>query len=278
MTDFLSTFTSCEPIDNGGSGDEKYCLTAKNGEKFFLRTGVFDADSTAYAASKRAETLGILMPKTIEFGLYDNDARYYWIQTWLDGKSLLDVLPTLPKSEQYEIGRKAGEILSIIHSLPAEDGAEKWSIWFGEIINLVISEIRKTQGTNEMTQKIITFVENRLEILDKRPQTFCHGDWGIGNLILTSKGEIAATDFGSLYYRNYGDPWAEVESYWVTGSTPAYLKGEMSAYFRDDIPCEFNEVQLFYDAYDSLRVLLLEPELTKNVEKWYSLFKNKITQ
>jgi aminoglycoside phosphotransferase (APT) family kinase protein len=158
--------------------------------------------------------------------------------------------------------------------LPAENGAEKWSVWFGGIITYIIGEIRKAKDISGMTRKIIAFVETRTELLAMRPQTFCHGDWGVGNLILTSKGEIAATDFGSLYNRNYGDPWAEVESHCVTGSTPAYLKGEMSAYFRDDIPDEFNEIRLLYDSYDSLRILLLAPEFTERVEEWYSTTQN----
>jgi len=111
------SFALIEPILEGRSGEDKYCVTTDKGEKYFLRVGVCKNSLNNYKMHLRAENLNIAIAKTIGFGLFPDKKHYYWLLTWLEGTSAYNVLPKLDTAGQYELGVKSGRLLRTIQLL-----------------------------------------------------------------------------------------------------------------------------------------------------------------
>ena len=67
------------------------------------------------------QELGINMSLPIDFGTCNNEKNVYMLLTWVEGKDLEEILPTLTENEQYQLGREAGKILKKIHSIVVEE-------------------------------------------------------------------------------------------------------------------------------------------------------------
>ncbi|WP_243684630.1 phosphotransferase [Methanosarcina barkeri] len=72
-----------------------------------------------FEAIKRLDNLDILISRPINFGICNNGRSIYSLLTWITGKDAEHILPELNSKEQYRLGVKAGEILRIIHQVPA---------------------------------------------------------------------------------------------------------------------------------------------------------------
>ena len=79
---------------------------------------------SSFKMLKHVSEMGVPMCVPLEFGTCNG--RLYTLHSWVDGKDLAIVLPTLAKSEQYALGLKAGEILKKMHTIPAPKTQEEW--------------------------------------------------------------------------------------------------------------------------------------------------------
>ena len=264
-------FIMIEPIMNGDSGEDKYCVTTKKRERLFLRVGICKNSYENHAKHIRAETLDITIAQTINFGLFSNKHYYYWLLTWLDGTSAYDILPTLDIYGQYNVGVKSGKLLRKIHSLSVQEKMEKQYDWLNKEFIYFYGERDKKYGNrSNLYMKITEYIENNKSLLHARPQVFMHGDFGLSNLIITPDGEVAPTDF-SYNLRSYGDPCSEIANFCERGATTPYMSGQINGYFNGEIPNDFWETYLFFEAYMAL--IILSTRENKNwvefLETWY---------
>ena len=249
------SFESIEPIPEGVSGEDKYCVTAAGGEKYFLRVGVCANSLRNHEMHLRGETLDITIAKTISFGLFPDKKHYYWLLTWLEGASAYDVLPALDTAGQFDLGVKSGGLLRKIHSLPVEEEMEDLYDWLDKNFTYFYNERRRRYKNRPgLYDKIAAYIEGNKNILHMRPQVFMHGDFGLSNLIVTPGGEVAPTDF-SYNFRTYGDPCAEISNFCERGATTAYMSGQINGYFESGIPGDFWRAYLFFEAYMALIIL-----------------------
>ena len=112
------TIVKKEPILKGWSGDKKFYIETSCGERLLLRVSEiskYDRRKSEYDMMERVAALGVPMCKPIEFGICDDGV--YFIQSWVDGKDLEDILPALSDTEQYLLGFKSGEILRRMHNI-----------------------------------------------------------------------------------------------------------------------------------------------------------------
>ena len=124
MTDMkiYDTIAKKEFIDKGWSEDKKYRITTAGETKYLLRISPierFEARKNLFEMLERIAALGVPMCEPIEFGTCAEGV--YFIQSWIDGEELGDILPTLPKTEQYLLGFKSGEILRKIHNISVSE-------------------------------------------------------------------------------------------------------------------------------------------------------------
>lgn len=231
-------FTKSEPLEKGWSVDKKYCVTGKDGKKYLLRISPieqYDRKKAMFEMTKWVAALGVPMCVPVEFGV--NDEGVYVIQSWIEGVDAEEVIPDLTLREQYAYGLEAGRILKVIHSIPAPPGIEDWESRFGRKIDRKVKAYLdcpvKFEGARFMEDYIN---RNRHTLLKDRPQCYQHGDYHIGNMMI-SGGKLYIIDFDR---DDFGDPWEEFNRIvWCAQKSPAFASGMVDGYFDGNVPYRF---------------------------------------
>ena len=119
-----------EPINKGWSNDQKYYIRSTDGRELLLRISdisQYENKKKDFEAIKRLDNLDILISRPINFGICNNGQSVYSLLTWITGKDAEHILPELNSKDQYRLGVKAGEILRIIHQVPAAKNQISWA-------------------------------------------------------------------------------------------------------------------------------------------------------
>lgn len=243
--------TSKEPILKGWSDDRKYRVTDENGEPFLLRVSDLSQRDTKIAEfemMQRVASLGIPMCEPVEFGTCDEGV--YSIQTWIDGRDAEDVLPLLSEREQYRYGIEAGRILRRIHSIPAPDSQEDWAVRFNRKIDKKIRNYEACPIKYPNGQAFIDYIDANRHLLNGRPQTYQHGDYHIGNMMIDRAGKLYIVDFNR---NDFGDPWEEFNRIvWCAQKSAFFASGMVDGYFDFDVPAGFWKLLALYIASNTL--------------------------
>ncbi len=108
------TFATIKKINKGWSKDEKYYVETDDGNRLLLRisdASMVDEKKHEAMMMNQFSRLGLPVAHVIDYGLCGNGSQVYVLMTWREGEDAADVLPTLPKKQQYELGVQSGEIL-----------------------------------------------------------------------------------------------------------------------------------------------------------------------
>jgi len=222
------------------------------------------------------------MSRPVGFGLCDHNKSVYQL---LDGEDVESVLPTITKTEQYSIGLKAGKLLRKIHSIPAPESTEKWDINFDRMLRGELEAYHSRKELHsELSDMIINYLKENRDILGVRPQTFIHGDYNPGNIIIMPNGELGVIDFSS----SYGDPyWDIFKVSWRPALFPYFYSGQIRGYFNCNPTLEFWNAYTYYFAFGAL-IALAGPQwagfhnleegksVTQNILAWSDNLKNPI--
>ncbi len=243
-------FSSRVFIPKGWSEDKKYQVTTDDGSQYLLRVspaGRYERVKATFEAMERVAALSVPMSRPVDFGLCEEGA--YTLQTWIDGTDAEETVPFLPEREQYELGKKSGEILRKIHSIPASTNQEDWYTRFNRKADRKIQMYRDCPIQIRGGEAFIQYIEENRELLRNRPQSFQHGDYHIGNMMLQN-GELYIIDFDRF---DYGDPWEEFNRIvWCGQKSPPFAAGQLQGYFGGEPPFEFFKLLCFYIASNTL--------------------------
>lgn len=246
-------FVAKEPIDRGWSCDKKYCVTAEDGTKYLLRVtpeGKSASREDMFRMQNKVASLGVPMCRPVEFGRCEEGV--YILQTWIDGDDAEQAVPLLADSQQYALGLEAGRILKQIHSIPAPEGQPDWEERFNAKADKKIRMYQECPLKYEGGQAFIDYINANRELLKNRPQTFQHGDYHIGNMML-DKGKIVIIDFDRF---DFGDPWEEFNRIvWCAQASPLFASGMINGYFDGDVPLEFWKLLALYISSNTLSSL-----------------------
>lgn len=238
------SFISKEPINKGWSCDKKYCVTADDGVKYLLRVTPEEKSSNRadmFRMQQQVAALGVSMCKPVEFGKCDEGV--YTVQTWVDGKDAEEIIPYLADSEQYAFGLEAGRILKVIHSIPAPENHPDWEPRFNAKMDRKIKMYKECPIKFDGAEDIIAYIESNRHLLANRPQTFQHGDYHIGNMMI-EKNKIVIIDFDRY---DFGDPWEEFNRIvWCAQASPIFASGIINGYFDNEVPLEFWKLLALY--------------------------------
>ena len=95
----------------------------------------------------------------------------------------------------------------------------------------------KTEGIPfEGSDRILDFIEENKHLMKSRPLCHHHGDYHTGNLIVND-GKLWVIDWHTMDFDSIGDPWYEFNR--LDTKYPEFAKGQIDAYFDDDVPDEF---------------------------------------
>lgn len=277
-----------EPINKGWSNDQKYYILTADGRELLLRVSdisQYENKKQDFEAIKQLNNLEILISHPVDFGICNNGQSVYSLLTWTKGEDAETVLPKLSSKEQYQLGIKAGEILRIMHQVPAAKNQTSWSERFNHKINRNITDYEACGIHLEGADKIIEYIEHNRYLLDNRPQCFQHGDYHAGNMIITKSRELGIIDFNRL---DYGDPWEEFNRItWCADISAVFASGRINGYFDHDVPALFFRLMALYIAsnqlssipwaikfgHEEVNTMLRQAE---NVLKWYDGFETCI--
>ena len=243
------------PIDKGWSEDQKYCAVTADGSKYLLRVSSIDRlerKRREYEKMCEVAALGIPMCLPVEFGTCEEGA--YSIQSWINGEDAEELVVSMAEEKQYRYGLDAGRILAKIHTVPAPVDALSWETRFNGKIDRKIAmyencELKYESGSDAFLNYL---AENR-HLLSGRPQSYQHGDYHIGNMMIDQDGVLTIIDFDR---DDFGDPWEEFNRIvWCAQAAPAFASGMVDGYFGGEVPMEFWKLLALYICSNTLSSL-----------------------
>ena len=278
-------FVIKEPIEKGWSGDKKYCALTSDGTKYLLRITPENKSARCADIFRLQQTvaeLGVPMCRPIEIG--ECDEGVYTVQSWIDGKDAEEVIEGLSENEQYNYGLDAGRILKTIHAVPAPTDVLDWEARFNAKIDRKIKMYSECPIKYENGEAFIDYINQNRHLLKNRPQTFQHGDYHIGNMMI-EKGKLIIIDFDRY---DFGDPWEEFNRIvWCAQAAPYFASGMVDGYFDGNVPEEFWKLLALYISSNTLSsvswaIPFGQDEINtminqaKDVLFWYDGMKNSI--
>ena len=242
-------------IDKGWSGDQKYCATTKDGQKYLLRISSIDRlerKRREYEKMGEVARLGIPMCLPVEFGTCEEGA--YSIQSWIDGEDAEGMVMSMDESEQYRYGLDAGQILAKIHTIPAPADAMDWETRFNAKIDRKIAMYENCELKYESGgDAFLNYIAQNRHLLRGRHQSYQHGDYHIGNMMIDCNGVLTIIDFDR---DDFGDPWEEFNRIvWCVQAAPAFASGMIDGYFSGKVPMEFWQLLALYICSNTLSSL-----------------------
>lgn len=249
----LKDFISIEKIELGWSSDEKFILTSKDGKHYLLRLSnikYFDLKEKEFEVIKFFSKLGFLMSMPIAFGKTKDFMQCYMILTYIEGKTLEDVLPSLSTDIQYNLGIKAGRILKKIHSMDVPELFKQHK----NIKEKKLKQLHLYETSNNrmpLDEDVISFIKANIDLIGRNKHSFQHGDFHPGNLILTNDMNLGVIDFNRW---DVEDPYEEFYkvTYFSANVSPYFAKGQIDGYFDHQVPLEFWQSLAVYSAHVTL--------------------------
>ena len=250
----LDRIVSKEPICKGWSGDKKYHIQDEQEHSYLLRISPLEKHEKRLTQFRRMEqvaALGIPMCLPLEFGTCEEGV--YAIHSWIDGRDAEEVIPTLVPDMQYAYGQDAGSILKKMHTLPAAADAEPWSLRFNRKIDRKIAAYENCSLKYDGGEAFLAHIARSRHLLSDRPQTYQHGDYHIGNMMLDRNGLLTVIDFDR---DDCGDPWEEFNRIvWCAQKAPRFAAGMVDGYFDGCVPAEFWDLLALYICSNTLSSL-----------------------
>ena len=275
-----------EPL-KGGS-ERKFYVETTCGERRLVRIGVVgDYGYEHYGIANGNQTFahiaktGLPVTQMLRYGYCGGGALYYQFCTWLDGECPVRFIHHLSPAEQYALGVQVGETARLLHTLPALPSPHKrnrenpWCVWWKEDLLWRIKEYESKPGITRVHEMFIKYLQDNIDLVDGRPQTFIHGDWNTGNYIFMPDGKIGIIDTGATG----GDPWMEFRYSNGINDGPYFDSGQINGYFGGNPPAEYFPLLLLYTADSALywnwegldeQMLAMYDEMRNPVPSWYS--------
>lgn len=242
------------PIHKGWSADQKYCAETGDGKTYLLRISSMDRmerKRREYENMTEVAQLGIPTCRPVEFGICAEGV--YTIQEWIDGVDAESAVMSMDADRQYRYGWDAGQILRKIHTIPAPADAPSWESRFNAKIDRKIAMYEACELKYDGGEAFLTYLAQNRHLLQNRPQSYQHGDYHIGNMMLDRAGTLIIIDFDR---DDFGDPWEEFNRIvWCAQAAPAFASGMVDGYFDGDIPMEFWRILALYICSNSLSSL-----------------------
>jgi len=247
-------YTEKIPVSKGWSEDKKYRITGEDGCFYLYRVSdITQANQKRMEFEKMQEIskMGIPMCHPVEFGV--NEEGVYSIQTWIDGVDAEEVIGRYSPNRQYAYGVDAGQHLRKIHTIPAPPDQECWDSRFNRKIDRKIQKYTECPLKYDNDAAFLRCIEENRHLLKNCPQTFQHGDYHIGNMMIDRCGILTVIDFNRW---DYGDPWEEFNRIvWCAQKSPEFASGMVDGYFNGSIPDEFWRLLALYISSNTLSSL-----------------------
>ncbi|MFW9805130.1 MAG: phosphotransferase family protein [Candidatus Thorarchaeota archaeon] len=254
----FSEWTDITPIAKGWSEETKFRVRTPSGGYHLVRisdTRDFDQKKEQFHAMKELSLTHLNISHPVDFGLASSGDFVYSIYTWVEGDDAELEIPKLSPMKQYEYGRKAGAMLREIHKNPAPPETPPWARTFRQKLEHFTRLYHEMGVDLDYGHEVLNFLSENMHLLNNRPQSLQHGDFHLGNMVLTKQvnsdsKELGLIDFNRL---SYGDPWEEFERcYFTIQKSVPFMNGQIHDYFDDDVPDLFLKLLAYYTGYSCI--------------------------
>lgn len=226
-------------VNKGWSGDKKYTITTSSGEKQLLRISnisLYESRKKQFELLQQVEKLNVNASRPISFGKL-NDNEIYMVLSWLEGEDAEIAVARLSDEEAYKLGVEAGEILNKLHKLMVDKSEEmSWGEKFTNKMKRKYKALEESKVEVPKKEIIIDYMNKNMHLTENREQTFTHGDYHLGNLIVNN-GRIGVIDFDK---NKISDPYDDFKSFvWNALISEYFATGMINGYFDNNIPEDF---------------------------------------
>ncbi|MDF2557175.1 MAG: aph [Bacillales bacterium] len=236
-------------ITHGWSKDRKYKVRVDSGETFLLRISSESEKERKlfeYESMRCLSNLNGNISKPIAFGNLSSTNEIYTLLTWINGEDAVKVMTNLTETEQYHLGFKAGQILKKIHSIGKRELTTSWSEFYNSKLDQSIENYKNCAYRFNHDEIVLDFIEGHRQLLEGRPITIQHGDFHLGNMVISDDNELGIIDFNRL---DYGDPWEEFDRMiWTYKISRHFATGQINGYFSNEPPEKFFQLMALYSA------------------------------
>lgn len=253
-------------VNEGWSSDLKFYIEDYEGNKLLLRVNDisnYDNKIKEFKFIKKCNVLDFSMSQALEIGICNNNSNVYMILTWVEGFPLNNVIGNLNKNEQYKLGMQAGKILNEIHSLELNPSDNL--ICYSKK-NKILDDLFTYENSMNRVKGdkfAINFVKNNIKKINSADTVCRHGDYHVGNLVLTPLNTIGVIDFNRCGYGDRYEEFQRVQSFNVEASIPFSI-GQIHGYFDGNPPLDFWNVLAVYVAYNSLGSIIWAEKFGQN--------------
>ena len=239
-----------EPVDKGWSGDQKYHIWTTDGE-YLLRVSPVEKATRREGEFRRMEAvsaLGVPMCDPLEFSIQEEGVCA--IFRWIDGQDAEESIPTMSEEAQYRYGLDAGRILKKIHAIPAPADVHDWEEYFNRKIDRKLDAYLACPLRYDGGEHFVRYLAENRHLLKNRPQSYQHGDYHVGNMMIDSRGILTVIDFDR---DDWGDPWEEFNRIvWCAQLSPRFASGMVDGYFGGSVPEYFWRLLALYASSNAL--------------------------
>lgn len=196
---------------------------------------------------KKVHAAGVPIPEPIRMNVTEEVQSFF---RWCDGEDAEGIVPTLPKVQQYQFGWQSGAYLRQIHAFPAPATVVPWEEKFSRKIDRKIAVYQDCPLSFVGDEAILQYISFSRHLIEGRPQTFQHGDFHTGNMVISAEGTLSIIDFDRF---DFGDPWEEFNRIVFTAAlSPEFASGQLHGYFEGEPPETFFQLLALYIACNTL--------------------------
>ncbi|MBW7477332.1 aminoglycoside phosphotransferase family protein [Paenibacillus oenotherae] len=196
-----------ERIHKGYSSDEKYIVHDSDGApQYILRTYSIDHDKdkrVEFSTLKLMEVHNVKCSRPIEIGLLPEQALGYMIVSFIEGNEASEELPLLTEEEQFKIGVQSGLELKKIHQIICPDNMKPWDERMLAKHHRYRMKYANCGVAINNDVRLLSFIDDKLDLMKGRPNIFQHDDYHVGNLIVRDGNLSGIIDFNRY---DWGDP------------------------------------------------------------------------
>lgn len=236
----FDSIVKIEDIHKGWSGDKKYYVETRDGERLLLRISDISAykdKQHEFDIMKKMSDAGIKMSLPVSFGVCENGKSVYQLLTWCDGIEAKEALYRMSDDEQYAFGQKAASIMKRMETIDYKPASDEWARSYAERVESYIELYRSCGYTFDGDELIISYLRTGLVSIGKRPTALMHMDFQTDNMVISPDGELYTIDFQMC---GVADPYLVLTGAGVSAmySIP-FAMGQVEEYFGKDIPEDF---------------------------------------
>lgn len=248
-----NTWSKTEEIKKGWSSDNKYYIEAADGRRMLLRMSDisrYDRYKFEFDSISKLNDKNIVMSRPMDFGICNQGDSVYLLLSWVEGGDAREIIPRLSIEEQYRLGIESGKALSAIHEIEAESPHSSWADYYNSKMNKYIQNYKSCGIHLDGADNMISYVEENRYLLEGRPMSMQHGDYHVGNMVISEDIKLGIIDFNRL---DYGDPWEEFNRMtWCSEISSHFASGRIHGYFNNDVPERFFRLMALYIASNQL--------------------------